>query len=287
MLKINKILCIGNNSIDTDTQCKLIATEYNIAYKGMATQQFPQLEDGCYHTSFEDANYDSILDFSNQVDKVILLDQPDQLINFKIFKNSLTSDVKFTPLDNSVLIVGCSHTAGTGHKTTDTVYTSYLASKLNKKIIVDAVPGQGNFTIEDSLSKYSLKDALVIVQFTDIFRIRYYNEKTKKVITKPGGNFSHTEVEMFTEERLAYEFEQIVKRTVARLRDANAKFLFFQLSNQYTQTDKLNLFMSQFKEYCWTPDIDVDRADDNMHYGSASNLKLATRLANRWNYLYA
>ena len=65
MLKINKILCIGNNSIDTDTQCRQIATKYDIAYKGMATRQ---LDDGCYHTSFEDAYYDSILDFSNQAD---------------------------------------------------------------------------------------------------------------------------------------------------------------------------------------------------------------------------
>ena len=284
MLKINKILCIGNNSIDTDVQCRHIATEYNIAYKGMASQQ---LENGCYHTAFEDVTYDAILDLSNQADKVILLEQPDQLINFKIFKNLSTTDVKFTPVDDSVLIVGCSHTAGTGHKTADTVYTSYLASKLNRKIVVDAVPGQGNFTIEDSLSKYSLKDAAVIVQFTDIFRIRYYDETTDRVITKPGGKFSLNEVEMFTEERLAYEFKQIVKRTVSRLRDANAKFLFFQLSTQYAQTDKLNLFMSQFKEYCWTPDIDIDRADDGIHYGSSSNLKLATRLANQWNHLYA
>jgi hypothetical protein len=102
-----------------------------------------------------------------------------------------------------------------------------------------------------------------------------------------GPDFNKIEMGLYTEERLKYEFEQLVYRLVARLRDAKVNFLFFQLASQTSQMLNINLFLSSFKEYCWTPDVNLDLADDDLHYGPKSNEKIADRLIKRWKLLYA
>jgi len=74
---------------------------------------------------------------------------------------------------------------------------------------------------------------------------------------------------------------------VARLRDANAEFLFFMLSSDHKFYNTLNLKLSEYKEYCWTPDVFVDLAKDNLHFGIESHRMIASKLQDRWKKLYA
>lgn len=285
-----KILCIGNNSEDTDIQCRNISIQYNVPYKGLVTDQI--LFEGCYHVSLGDKTISEVEELVTQVDKVIFLDQPitdDLGTQTQILKNTQDTDqyVQTKLPSNSILFIGCSHTHGVGHKTDETVYTSKVSKELNLTPIIRGYPGQGNFKFEDVLSEYSLSGANVIIQFTDIFRIRFYDTLTQTVVHKMGKDFNKTEISLYTEERLKYEFEQLVCHIVSRLRDANVKFLFFQLTSQTSQMLNINLFLSSFKEYCWTPDINLDVADDNLHYGTRSHEKIADRLIKKWKLLYA
>jgi len=290
MPKIKKVLCIGNSTVDTDNQCRRIAIEQTINYYGMVAAD-NITEHGCYHVSIADFSIKHIQTLINQVDEVIFLDQ-DATTGAgtgQILKNvTLQVDRSFTSINKSdILFVGCSHTYGIGHSSPNTVYPSIIANQLKLNPLVRGNPGLGNYLIEDVLSEYAVKEASVIIQFTDIFRLRYWDKKTKQIKHIGGHNFTRQEIEMFDEERLAYEFKQMVARIVGRLRDAGAKFLFFQLTHDVISMLELTLYMSEFKEYCWTPDIAVDLANDKLHHGPASHKLIADRLLTKWNELYA
>jgi hypothetical protein len=291
MPKITKILCVGDNSINTDMQCQTIALQYNVSYKGIVIDQISS--DGCYHVSLGDKSISEVEELMYLVDKVIFLDQlatDDLGLQTQILKNICDKD-QFNQINlasDDILFIGCSHTHGVGHKTVESVYTSKVSKELNLTPIVRGFPGQGNFKFEDILSEYRLNNGdNVIIQFTDIFRIRFYDPITQMVVHKMGKDFDKIEMGLYTEERLKYEFEQLVYRLVARLRDAKVNFLFFQLASQTSQMLNINLFLSSLKEYCWTPNINLDLADDDLHYGPKSHEKIADRLIKRWKLLYA
>ena len=70
-----KILCLGNNTEDTDIRAKLVAREQNLEYHGLITE-VKEISSGCYQTSFYDMSYGELIELSKQIDDVIILDQP-------------------------------------------------------------------------------------------------------------------------------------------------------------------------------------------------------------------
>ena len=70
-----KILCLGNNSEDTDIRAKLVAREQNLEYHGLITE-VKEISPGCYQTSFYDMSYGDLIELSKNMDDIIILDQP-------------------------------------------------------------------------------------------------------------------------------------------------------------------------------------------------------------------
>ena len=73
----NKILCLGNNGIDTDIRTSIIATENQTINHGLISDSnyIPQ-DFGYYHTSIADVYSGGLVQLAKQFDTVILLDQP-------------------------------------------------------------------------------------------------------------------------------------------------------------------------------------------------------------------
>jgi MoaA/NifB/PqqE/SkfB family radical SAM enzyme len=69
-----KILCLGNNTEDTDIRAKLVAQERNLEYHGLITE-VKEINPGCYQTSFYDMSYNDLIELSKHIDDVIILDQ--------------------------------------------------------------------------------------------------------------------------------------------------------------------------------------------------------------------
>jgi hypothetical protein len=289
----NKILCVGNRSKDTNDQCREIAKKYNIAFRGLITK-CKDIVDGCYSTSLADMPDYELINVKKYFDIIIFLDNYEDNITLekgtRCLKNAIVGNdivLKTLPPEN-ILYVGCSHTAGVGHSNPKTTFPLIFSELQNKSSQVRGNPGQGNYVIEDVLSEYSLQNQNVIVQFTDIFRLRYFNDATNFVTHKSGGDYTRAEIEVFKESRLTWEFERIVDRTVARLRDANVKFLFFQLSHVHSLSNDVNIYMSKFKEFCYLPsNTFVDRAEDKLHFGIKTNQNIAYLLNQKWNLIYA
>ena len=75
MVTVKKILCLGNSSEDTDVRSRAIAQTQNLPYHGLITE-VKDIKAGCYQTSFYDMQYDNLIKLSNQMDDIIILNQP-------------------------------------------------------------------------------------------------------------------------------------------------------------------------------------------------------------------
>ncbi len=282
----NSILCVGDNTLWTDEQCRNIADLHGIEYKGMISTA-TIFESGCYHTCVEDLTVDQIQNLIDQFDQVIFLDTDNPTTQIINDQYTLADTVKFTVPKDNILFVGCSHTYGVGHAEQSTVFTSQLADMLGYKFIVLGKNGQSNQEMEDVLADYSLVNAKVIIQFTDIFRMRYFDSKINQLKHVRGPYYSKQEVEMFDEARQFYEFTKIIDRVVARLRDAGSKFLFFQITPEHAHSNTLFQMMSRYKEFCFITNYNKDLANDGLHFGEVSHRYIAEALYKRWNKLYA
>jgi hypothetical protein len=286
MPKIAKVLCVGDNSVDTDIQCKKYASEYQIEYQGLLLTD--NIANGCYHTSVMDTSIIFINDIYENFDKVIFLKQHNNITDILANTYSVSNDLRKNISDSEILFVGCSHTAGVGHSEQNTVYTHQFANQLDLTPLVCGCPGQGNYTIEDTIANYNLAGKKIIIQFTDIFRIRYFSGLENKVIHKMGHEFTRTEIEIFDDARLQYEYLKIVDRVVSRLRDCNAQFLFFQLTHLTGKPqEEIDIYQSQYREFYYAANINVDTAEDNLHFGVNSHQLITKNLHKKWNRLYA
>ena len=71
-----KILCLGNNSQDTDNQTSLLACDHSVANHGLINDpNFVPLVEGFYHTTVIDLQPGEIAKICNHFDSIVLLDQ--------------------------------------------------------------------------------------------------------------------------------------------------------------------------------------------------------------------
>jgi|694.fasta_scaffold17000_12 hypothetical protein len=76
-----KVLCLGNNSTDTDGETsKLAKLNYSIN-NGLISSSDTSIQDGYYHTSVFDLSVGQIKELVTQFDEVVLLDQPSNTWN--------------------------------------------------------------------------------------------------------------------------------------------------------------------------------------------------------------
>jgi len=103
-----RILCVGNNTEDTDTKTRDIAEHYKLPCWGLLSELESPLtsdqyhQDGYYHTSIYDLEFGRLQTLCNQFDLVIMLDQPKHEWShpdafYKTIKllNSVSTPVKF------------------------------------------------------------------------------------------------------------------------------------------------------------------------------------------------
>ena len=82
-----QILCLGNNTEDTDLQTRALATQAQMPCHGLLSeldQPFSELDfsqPGYYHSSVVDIQHGNLKELMNQFDLVIMLDQPVELWN--------------------------------------------------------------------------------------------------------------------------------------------------------------------------------------------------------------
>jgi len=191
--------------------------------------------------------------------------------------------------DNEILFLGCSHTEGVGHSSKDTVYTHLLAKELNLIPLVDAHGGKGNYLTEEKLNAYNLQNKKIIIQYTDVYRIRLngINYDAHSNYSK----FTKSQSEVYTDEVLYSLFFNQVKRMVNLLKANNSKFLFFTLGHPNAADSTTEIFFDNMKCYdSFCPialtKYDYDKAEDNMHHGPKAHRFFSKMLLAQWRKMY-
>lgn len=290
----NKILCIGDITVDTDQRCRSIADDKKVNFKGMVTSDSNINDPGCYHISIGDTSDAFLLSIVKNFDELIFLNNFETDTELKTVTKTLENvitktDTELKAIDrDSLLLVGCAHTIGDGHPNKETTFAKIVANSLDKRPIIQGKTNTGNYFIEDTLSEYDLNNRCVIVQLTDIFSIRYFDSVKNEVVNKRGFHYNDIENKLFNEQRMLWDFKKLIDRIVSRLRSANSKFLFFQLSLKHPLLSEAVGYMSKYKEFCFMPsDIYVDLAEDKIHHGIDTHKTIAELLEQKWRSLYA
>jgi sulfatase maturation enzyme AslB (radical SAM superfamily) len=69
-----KVLCLGNNTLDTDDRCRAVAQSLGIDHRGLVSS-FDHSQ-GAWHTSVMDLGRGDIIELAKQADRVLMLAQP-------------------------------------------------------------------------------------------------------------------------------------------------------------------------------------------------------------------
>jgi hypothetical protein len=257
--------------------CNII--EYDWEELKQKIQKYPEVI--LKHNSKNKDNLFNLITFAN------LMDLPAPSTHNSFYANT-NKDHKLN--SDEVLYLGCSHTEGSGHSSQETVYTHILSNMLNKSANVDAHRGRGNWLTEEKLQTYNLKNATVIIQFTDIFRIKLNGYDI------PGHQYSKNQSAVFSNQVLASIFLEQVKRIANLLRSNNAKFCFFQLSHYYPEQSEVTSILTTYKEFIYIPDFNLDIADQEItvqkkhvhghHMGVISHTYWAELINDKFNELY-
>lgn len=179
-------------------------------------------------------------------------------------------------LDNDLVFVGCSHTAGKGHSTNVTTFPIMVAEKLKYNPIVYGFPGKGNYLFEEIIYGLNLNNKKLVIQYTDISRIRY-NGNDKRAMEYTRGDMIYN-----TEEHLSSIFIEQNKRICKYLRAINCQFVFLWLANKCHYYDDILTILSDNNHFVYVPDFNVDVGDLGHHFGPKSHENIANAIVKKW-----
>lgn len=271
-----------------------ICQENKIPFGGQLINFQQEITPGLsYAASPFEIGFDNIKVLMEKFDLVIFDEDHDNHMikilqrELKFQRSDKKLDKSFPTLDKFKLnFFGCSHTGGIGHESIETSYPYVLSDLIGIPYNNFALPGEGNYSIEDLLNNFSIENSKLIIQLTDVYRIRYVDngKLLHKKIYEIKNNFSNSL--FLNEENLIFNFKNIVSRIINRLRDGHNKFIITYTYNYDNSTAiECNEFLYGFKEFSSFSGLQKDKAADN-HYGILTHRSWAERLHAKWIELY-
>ena len=288
-----KILFV-NDHLKGSAEVQEICSKENLLFGGTLTsEETPILEGYSYAISPCQSGFDYIISLINKFDQIRFLKNhnnfPVEIMQKEleiIYNKSYKSN--FPMLDQDKLnFFGCSHTYGSGHDHPSTTYPAILSNMLGLEYNNYGLPGQGNYDIEDLLNTFSIKNSKLIIQFTDMYRIRYFynNELITTPVFRAEKYIQHAI--LLNEENLLFNFKKLVERIVNRLREGNNQFLI-TFTHDIDVDDRIKCleFLFEFKEFRSMQGCAVDAGTDGVHFGPKSMELWAKQLYRYWVELY-
>lgn len=290
------ILIVGSNHYNTSEYYKKLNFNNSVLFTGTFTDAT------VYHSSLADCA--SLLKYVPQFDNVYWAESdPGEFNNYhewfdcvsklKAFnvKNlprdpyNLHQTYTFTNHPNSAVFLGCSHTEGVGLADPNDNYVKYVSRHFLQQPLNLALGGRGNFRSFNIFRQIDFyPEQLVVLQLTDIGRIRYFNNdnfdtaltESQMVNVKRRSYF-----DVYNDKQLLFETLEHLEYTVKLAKLLNLRFVFFNLggntlgdnSEENNQLRSLTeYYLSDYREYI--PSVlkqNVDRGTDGLHFGPNSH----------------
>lgn len=283
-----------NNHIKGLPEVEEICSKEGLLCGGtLVSEETPLIEGYSYAIGPCEAGFDYTISLFDKFDQVIFLKNHD---NFQckvmqteleiIYNKSYRSDLPILD-QNKLNFFGCSHTYGTGHDHPSTTYPAILSNFLNLEYNNYGLPGKGNYDIEDLLNTFSIQNSKLVIQFTDMYRIRYFhNEELIQTPIHRAEKYIQHAI-LLDEENLFFNFKKIVERVVNRLQEGNNQFLLTFTHNLDSDFSiKCLEFLFKFKEFRSMQGCPIDIGTDGIHFGNKTMERWAKQLYRRWVELY-
>jgi hypothetical protein len=288
-----KILFV-NDHLKGSAEVQEICSKENLLFGGTLTsEEISILEGYSYAISPCQAGFDYIISLFDKFDQIRFLKNhnnfPVEIMQKEleiIYNKSYKSNFPMLGQDK-LNFFGCSHTYGSGHDHPSTTYPAILSNMLGLEYNNYGLPGQGNYDIEDLLNTFSIKNSKLVIQFTDMYRIRYFynNELITTPVFRAEKYIQHAV--LLNEENLLFNFKKLVERIVNRLREGNNQFLI-TFTHDIDVDDRIKCleFLFEFKEFRSMQGCAVDLGTDGIHFGPKSMELWAKQLYRYWIELY-
>lgn len=211
--------------------------------------------------------------------------------------------IEIAPRDithNDILFLGCSYTVGHGLPDSATKYSSIFSRYYNKQEINLASSGTGNYRSFDMFGQLNVASgATVILQITELSRIRWYSECVKDVMLSREPNKEL--VTVYNDKFLIYDIIRQLRVIINFCRVNNIKLIVWSIARFGNYLDEvLETYLNKFPEYVFLDNrLDsavsyrVDNASDGTdelgtgHPGPGSNQLIAEKLIDHFNKLYS
>jgi hypothetical protein len=289
-----KTVLFVNDHLKGSAEVQEICSKENLLCGGVLhSEEIPILEGHSYAISPCESGFDYTISLFDRFDQVRFLKNhnnfPVEIMQKEleiIYNKSYKSNSPMLDQDK-LNFFGCSHTYGSGHDHPSTTYPAVLSNMLGLEYNNYGLPGQGNYDIEDLLNTFSIRNSKLIIQFTDMYRIRYFYNN--ELITTPvfrAEKYIQNAI-LLNEENLLFNFKKLVERIVNRLREGNNQFLItFTHDIEVDDRIKCLEFLFGFKEFRSMQGCAVDVGTDGWHFGPKSMELWAKQLYRRWIELY-
>lgn len=213
----------------------------------------------------------------------------------------------YTLSDNDILFLGCSYTRGIGLDAKEHRYSNILSDYYNKNQVNLAEQALDNFSCFNYFSTINFADpgTIVILQLTQLSRIRHYDEINNKPVGVLLANSSYYKtshlLEVYHDKFLIYETINRLHLIVNYCRAKKIKLAIWSITrffNEYLDT-VFEEYLNEFPEYVFldnrlgTPTTyRVDNGNDGTtvlgtgHPGPESNKLIAKKLIEHIDNLY-
>jgi hypothetical protein len=269
----------SNSKLLDQWPCDLSGSEYHTSLGDLSAKQILAVADLFDTINFVPDKFDHQSSIYKQT--VLLLQS---LSHKKSISNFTASTPKtFLSADVSGLagmwVFGCSYSYGTGLQDFSQRYSEILSKQLSLKLRLVARPGSSiHWSLRHLLHADIKPTDVVIWQITTPERYTAgndYNDVTEVLLKS---SKDRSAVDFHSDPQLFYNHINCLNIGLQYLRTLGVKFAITSLDNNSELNYQCLAEYTKHPEYCYTPDIIIDRGSDNLHWGPKTHKILAEKL---------
>lgn len=217
----------------------------------------------------------------------------------------ILKDYMIDIFDNEIVFYGCSFTdRNSGFVDPDKMYPALMAKYFNQTERNFAKNGCGNYRSFDLIADTNFKnDSIVIIQLTELSRIRHYDKELSDVMLS--GSDNKCLVRVYNDDFLMHELTRHLNFITKLCREKNIKLIIWSIASFFNHKydQMLSQLLSVYPEYVHLDARTSEMAKDTTyridngydgeskpvgegHPGPKSHQRIAEKLITKYNQLY-
>ena len=267
------------------------------------------LKESKYHTSLGDLSSSEIIQIAENFDVIDyvsdmflegtdIFDETLILLTYLSHRHKVTNfnstepnnfiqqkEIYSRPDGPMLWVFGCSHSHGVGLADLNLRYSNIISDRLNLPLKSITEPGSSTrWSLRHMINSKINSADLVIWQLTTPDRISVLSDTVNEVRLSQAKNKCLLEV--YTDQQVFFDHLSLLNYGVNYLRSKGVKFVLTSIEADSSLFYNYKKEYVKYKEYCYSPNFNVDHGHDNIHFGPLSHKNLALSLLDHIHYNY-